>query len=224
MGAHQSLEYSRVLSNNVLSGQVHAPIFTAFPASLTVARGAAASFEATLNAAPATVAWMKDGKEVKEQPMKHRITASGNKVMWNNQLWAIVQVFEQRWWPLERWHFNDPLPFWSLSPCLLHLDNYLLSPNRTDRLTNLRCALTWWSAPPGTPGSTRWSSPTRRASPRPPSASTSSQTKPRRISRPFFLPHAWGQVTKREGPEQKRDFWPEISRCALGSTLVIYSN
>ena len=86
MGAHQSLEYSRVLSNNVLSGQVHAPIFTAFPASLTVARGAAASFEATLNAAPATVAWMKDGKEVKEQPMKHRITASGNKVMWNNQL------------------------------------------------------------------------------------------------------------------------------------------
>ena len=70
----------RVLCNNVLS-QVHAPIFTAFPASLTVARGAAASFEATLNAAPATVAWMKDGKEVKEQPMKHRITASGNKVM-----------------------------------------------------------------------------------------------------------------------------------------------
>ena len=66
--------------HNVLS-QVHAPIFTAFPASLTVARGAAASFEATLNAAPATVAWMKDGKEVKEQPMKHRITASGNKVM-----------------------------------------------------------------------------------------------------------------------------------------------
>ena len=60
--------------------QVHAPIFTAFPSSLTVARGAAASFEATLNAPPATVAWMKDGKEVKEQAMKHRITASGNKV------------------------------------------------------------------------------------------------------------------------------------------------
>ena len=90
VGTHQSLEYSRVLNNNVLSkvhdvlnvlSQVHAPIFTAFPASLTVARGAAASFEATLNAAPATVAWMKDGKEVKEQPMKHRITSSGNKVM-----------------------------------------------------------------------------------------------------------------------------------------------
>ena len=90
VGTHQSLEYSRVLCNNVLFGQVHnvvnvlsqvhAPIFTAFPTSLTVARGAAASFEATLNAAPATVAWMKDGKEVKEQPMKHRITASGNKV------------------------------------------------------------------------------------------------------------------------------------------------
>ena len=63
--------------------QVHAPIFTAFPGSLTVARGAAASFEATLNAPPATVAWMKDGKEVKEQAMKHRITASGNKVRCN---------------------------------------------------------------------------------------------------------------------------------------------
>ena len=82
VGTHQSLEYSPQCDPS----QVHAPIFTAFPASLTVARGAAASFEATLNAAPATVAWMKDGKEVKEQPMKHRITASGNKVMENNQL------------------------------------------------------------------------------------------------------------------------------------------
>jgi len=60
--------------------EVHAPVFTAFPASLTVAKAAAASFEATLNSPPATTSWMKDGKEVKEQPMKHRITASGNKV------------------------------------------------------------------------------------------------------------------------------------------------
>lgn len=60
--------------------EVHAPVFTAFPASLTVAKGSAASFEATLNSPPATTSWMKDGKEVKEQPMKHRITASGNKV------------------------------------------------------------------------------------------------------------------------------------------------
>ena len=35
----------------------------------------------TLNGPPATVTWMKDGKEVKEAPMKHRITSSGNKVM-----------------------------------------------------------------------------------------------------------------------------------------------
>jgi len=60
--------------------EVHAPTFTSFPVSLTVSRGSSASFEATLNCSPVTVSWMKDGKEVKEQPMKHRITSSGNKV------------------------------------------------------------------------------------------------------------------------------------------------
>jgi len=60
--------------------EIHAPIFTSFPSSLTVSRGTSASFEATLNCSPSTVSWMKDGKEVKEQPMKHRITSSGNKV------------------------------------------------------------------------------------------------------------------------------------------------
>lgn len=57
-----------------------APDFVKFPASLTVERGAAASFEATLSAAPGSVSWMKDGREVKEQPMKFRVTQSGNKV------------------------------------------------------------------------------------------------------------------------------------------------
>jgi len=57
-----------------------APEFVKFPASLTVERGAAASFEAELNSAPGTVSWMKDGREVKEQPMKFRVTQSGNKV------------------------------------------------------------------------------------------------------------------------------------------------
>jgi len=60
--------------------EIHAPIFTSFPPSLTVSKGSSASFEATLNGSPATVTWMKDGKEVKEQPMKHRITSKGNKV------------------------------------------------------------------------------------------------------------------------------------------------
>jgi len=60
--------------------EVHAPVFTAFPTSLTVTRGTAASFEANLTSAPSTVSWMKDGKEVKEAPMKHRITSSGTKV------------------------------------------------------------------------------------------------------------------------------------------------
>ena len=57
-----------------------APDFVKFPASLTVERGASASFEAELSAAPASVSWMKDGREVKEQPMKFRVTQSGAKV------------------------------------------------------------------------------------------------------------------------------------------------
>jgi len=60
--------------------EVFAPQFVKFPSSLTVERGAAASFEAELKAAPTRISWMKDGKEVKEQPMKHRITSSGTKV------------------------------------------------------------------------------------------------------------------------------------------------
>jgi len=57
-----------------------APDFVKYPASLSVERGASASFEADLNCSPNSVTWMRDGKEVKEQPMKHRITSKGNKV------------------------------------------------------------------------------------------------------------------------------------------------
>jgi len=60
--------------------EVFTPRFTKFPSSLTVERGSSASFEAELNSAPTRVMWMKDGKEVKEQPMKHRITSKGSKV------------------------------------------------------------------------------------------------------------------------------------------------
>jgi len=56
------------------------PDFVKYPTSVTSNKGAAASFEAELNCSPSSVAWMKDGKEVKEQPMKHRITSTGNKV------------------------------------------------------------------------------------------------------------------------------------------------
>lgn len=68
------------LNVDVPGEEVFAPQFTKFPASLTVDRGSAASFEADLSSAPTNVVWMKDGKEVKEQPMKHRITAKGTKV------------------------------------------------------------------------------------------------------------------------------------------------
>ena len=57
-----------------------APDFVKYPSSLSVDRGASASFEAELNCPPSSVTWMRDGKEVKEQPMKHRITSKGNKV------------------------------------------------------------------------------------------------------------------------------------------------
>jgi len=57
-----------------------APDFVKFPGSLTVDKGGAASFEAELNSAPSSVSWMKDGKEVKDTPMKYRITSKGTKV------------------------------------------------------------------------------------------------------------------------------------------------
>ena len=56
--------------------EVFAPRFKRFPVSLSVEKGAAASFEAELHAAPATVAWMKDGRELKELPMKYRSVLS----------------------------------------------------------------------------------------------------------------------------------------------------
>jgi len=57
-----------------------APKFVRFPVSFTAERGSAASFEAELNGPPATVLWTKDGREIKEQGMKYRMTAKGNKL------------------------------------------------------------------------------------------------------------------------------------------------
>jgi len=56
------------------------PDFIKFPASLTADKGGAASFEAELNCTPSSVSWMKDGKEVKELPMKYRLTSKAGKV------------------------------------------------------------------------------------------------------------------------------------------------
>jgi hypothetical protein len=57
-----------------------APKFVRFPVSFTAERGSAASFEAELNGPPASVLWTKDGREIREQGMKYRMTAKGNKV------------------------------------------------------------------------------------------------------------------------------------------------
>ena len=56
------------------------PQFVRFPVSFTTERGSAASFEAELNGPPASVHWTKDGREIREQAMKYRMTAKGNKV------------------------------------------------------------------------------------------------------------------------------------------------
>jgi len=57
------------------------PRFTRFPSSLTVGRGATASFEAECSdSAPKEVAWMKDGKQLRETPMKVRVTAAKGKL------------------------------------------------------------------------------------------------------------------------------------------------
>jgi len=60
--------------------EVFAPKFTRYPVSLTVKRSAAASFEAEVDGSPTNVIWMKDGREIKQQEMKYRLTASGCKL------------------------------------------------------------------------------------------------------------------------------------------------
>ena len=57
---------------NVPGEEVFVPRFKRFPVSLSVAKGASACFEAEADSAPASVTWMKDGRELKEQPMKYR--------------------------------------------------------------------------------------------------------------------------------------------------------
>merc|ERR1712106_401401 len=71
---------SCTLNVDVPGEEVFAPQFSTYPSSLTVDKGRAASFEAVLSSAPTTVTWMKDGKELKEQQMKYRISGQGNKI------------------------------------------------------------------------------------------------------------------------------------------------
>jgi len=65
---------------NVPGEEVFAPTFTRFPVSRSVDKGASASFEAEVDSAPGNVIWMKDGRELKELPMKYRMTSKGTKV------------------------------------------------------------------------------------------------------------------------------------------------
>jgi len=60
--------------------EIFAPKFKKFPISLTVEKSASASFEADIDSPPSTVAWMKDGREIKEQGMKYRMTVKGTKL------------------------------------------------------------------------------------------------------------------------------------------------
>jgi len=71
---------SCTLNVDVPGEEVFAPQFSTYPSSLTVDKGRAATFEAVLNSAATNVTWMKDGKELKEQPMKYRISSQGNKL------------------------------------------------------------------------------------------------------------------------------------------------
>ena len=51
------------------------PQFKSFPRSATVDRNGAASFACEVDRPPKSVIWMKDGKELREVPMKTRLTA-----------------------------------------------------------------------------------------------------------------------------------------------------
>lgn len=68
------------LAVDVPGEEVFSPQFTSYPTSLTVDKGRAASFEAAVSTTPTSVIWMKDGKEVKEQPMKYRVATQGTKL------------------------------------------------------------------------------------------------------------------------------------------------
>jgi len=68
------------LAVDVPGEEIFAPQFTSYPTSLTVDKGKAASFEAIVSTTPTSVIWMKDGKEVKEQPMKYRVSTQGTKL------------------------------------------------------------------------------------------------------------------------------------------------
>jgi len=68
------------LEVNIPGEPVFHPVFKSFPVSLTVDKGASASFEGVVDSPPTTVAWMKDGKEMKEQSMKYRMRNQGGKL------------------------------------------------------------------------------------------------------------------------------------------------
>lgn len=71
---------SASLEVNIPGEPVLNPVYKKFPSSLTVDKGNSASFEAELDSAPTTIAWMKDGKEMKEQSMKYRMRTQGGKI------------------------------------------------------------------------------------------------------------------------------------------------
>jgi len=57
------------------------PMFKTFPKSVTTDKAASsASFTGELTAPPKSVIWMKDGREIKETPMKYKLTHSGARV------------------------------------------------------------------------------------------------------------------------------------------------
>jgi len=68
------------LNVEVPGEELFTPKFKKFPVSLTVDKSSSASFEAEIDSPPSTVTWMKDGKEIKEQGMKYRMTAKGTKL------------------------------------------------------------------------------------------------------------------------------------------------
>ena len=56
------------------------PTFKTYPKSMTVDKNGSATFVAELSQTPKQVTWMKDGKTLKEIPMKNRMVANKNKL------------------------------------------------------------------------------------------------------------------------------------------------
>ena len=72
------------------------PRFKSFPRSATVDKNGSASFACEMERPPKSATWMKDGKELREVPMKTRLTSEKTRKVSKQSLphlnWCSIRV------------------------------------------------------------------------------------------------------------------------------------